>query len=274
MVTIPSGPAFESPRDSARFRRMPGFAAVDVMDAAFRDHHFAPHTHDELMLGLMRAGVKRFTREGRVHTVGRGGISIVNPGEVHTGGRFDGENLVYTALYVPQPVLEKAGLAGESRFGPGVVTDRDCWSLLLAATAQGADPLAAQENLLEGLARLDRHANSKQSLTYRACTAGAGRAIDYVHAHYAEAFTVEDLARVAGITPRHMIRSFRKATGLPPHAYLRQLRVERARRLLHDDTPLAEVALAAGFADQAHFTKTFKQITGTTPGRYRFDMAA
>jgi len=71
-----------------------------------------------------------------------------------------------------------------------------------------------------------------------------------------------------------MIRSFRKATGLPPHAYLRQLRVERARELLFRRMPLAEVALAAGFADQAHFTRTFKQITGTTPGRYRLDMAA
>jgi len=88
MVTIPADPVFESPCDRARFRRMPGFAAVDVMDAAFRDHHFAPHTHDELMLGIMRAGVKRFIREGRVHMVGPGGISLVNPGEVHTGGRF------------------------------------------------------------------------------------------------------------------------------------------------------------------------------------------
>jgi len=253
---------------------MPGFAAVDVMDASFRHHHFAPHTHDELMLGLMRDGVKRFTREGRVHTVGPGGISVVNPGEVHTGGRFDGENLVYTALYVPQPFLRKAGLAENCWFAPGVVTDRDCWSLLLAATAQGADPLAAQENLLEGLARLGRHANSKTLLTYRACSAAAGRAVDYVHAHCAEAFTIEDLARVAGITPRHLIRSFRKATGLPPHAYLRQLRVERARGMLREDTPLAEVALAAGFADQSHLTRVFRQLTGTTPGRYRHDMAA
>lgn len=272
--TIPAGPAFESPRDRARFRRVPGFAAVEVMDACFRDHHFAPHTHDELMLGVMRGGVMRFTREGRVHTVGPGGISVVNPGEVHTGGRFEGENLVYTALYVPQAFLQKAGLAESCWIGQGVVTDRDCWSFLLAAAAEGADPLQAQENLLEGLARLGLHASNRNRLACRVCSAGAGRAIDYVHAHYAEPFTVEDLARVAGITPRHLIRSFRKATGLPPHAYLRQLRVEKARRLLRKDTSLAEIALAAGFADQQHLTKVFKQITGTTPGRYRLDMAA
>ena len=274
MVTIPSYPALESPRDRARFRRMPGFAAVDVMDAAFRDHHFAPHTHDELMLGLMQDGVMRFTREGRAHTVGLGGISLVNPGEVHTGGRFDGERLVYTALYVPQPFLEKAGLGENAWFGPGVVTDADCWSLLLAATAEDADPLQAQEDLLEGLARLGRHASRGPGRDERACSALAARAIDYVHAHYADAFTIEDLARIAGITPRHMIRSFRKATGLPPHAYLRQLRVARARDLLKKRLPLAEIALAAGFADQPHFSKVFKQITGTTPGRYRLDMAA
>ncbi|GAB4357303.1 MAG: hypothetical protein Kow0026_17540 [Oricola sp.] len=71
-----------------------------------------------------------------------------------------------------------------------------------------------------------------------------------------------------------MIRSFRKATGLPPHAYLRHVRVERARRMLLEKMPLAEVGLAAGFADQSHLTRAFKQITGMTPGRSRLDMAA
>lgn len=274
METISPEPAFESPNDRARFRRMPGFSAVDLMDASFRDHHFAQHTHDGLMLGIMRDGAMRFLREGRMNTIGPGGITVINPGDVHTGGRCGGERLIYTGIYAPQSILAKAGLGPEVWFSEGVVTDPECWRLLLRATAPATDPLAGQEDLLEGLFLLGRHGDRRPRGNARACSASAARAIDYVHTHYAEAFTIEDLAGLSGITPRHMIRSFRKATGMPPHAYLRQLRIGEARRLLERDLPIAEIALATGFADQAHFSKVFKQVTGATPGRYRLDMAA
>ena len=274
MVTNLPDTHFESPRDRARFRRMPGFASVDLMDASFRDHHFTPHTHEGLMLGIMRFGFMRFMREGRAHTVGPGGITVINPGDVHTGGRFGDARLVYTGIYAPPSFLERAGLTDEARFADGVVADPDCWRLLLRATAPGADPLAGQEDLLDGLHRLGRHASREPGRDERACSAAAARAIDYLHARFDERVTIEDLARYAGITPRHMIRSFRAATGLPPHAWLRQLRVRKARRLLETGVAPAEAALATGFADQPHFSKAFKQITGTSPGRYRLDMAA
>ena len=157
MVTTPSDPAFESPNDRARFRRMPGFSTVDLMDASFRDHHFAPHTHDVLMLGIMREGAMRFMREGVMETIGPGGITVINPGDVHTGGRCAGERLVYTGIYAPEPVLARADLGDGLSFARGVVIDPECWRLFLRATAPAADPLAAQEDILEGLARLGRH---------------------------------------------------------------------------------------------------------------------
>ena len=274
METAPPDPAFDSPRDSARFRRMPGFTAVDLMDASFRDHHFTPHTHDALMLGIMRGGEMRFMREGRMHTVGPGGIVAINPGDVHTGGRLGDARLVYTGIYAPQSLLEKAAIGRDACFADGVVDDAQAWRLLLRATEPGIDPLAGQEDLLEGLSLLGRHADRRPTGDARACSQAAARAINYLHAHFGDAVTIDDLARIAGITPRHMIRSFRAATGLPPHAWLRQLRVRKATRLLENGVAPAEVALATGFADQSHFSKAFKKLTGTTPGLYRLDMAA
>jgi AraC-like DNA-binding protein len=274
MQALSTEPVFESPRDRARFRRMPGFSAVDLMDASFHDHHFAPHTHDGLMLGIMRSGVMRFMREGRTHTVEPGGITVINPGDVHTGGRFGEDRLVYTGIYAPQSFLEKAGLGSDAWFVSGVVTDPECWQLLLRASAPGVDPLAGQEDLLEGLFRLGRHASRGPGREERACSAAASRALGHLEAHYGERVTIDDLARIAGVTPRHMIRSFRKATGLPPHAWLRQLRIRKARHLLETGLAPAEAAFATGFADQPHFSKAFKQLTGTTPARYRLDMAA
>lgn len=273
METIPPDPEFESPRDSARFRRMPGFSAVDLMDASFRDHHFTPHTHEGLMLGIMRGGEMRFMREGRMHTVGQGGIVVINPGDVHTGGRFGDARLVYTGIYAPQSLFEKAEIGPDAWFCDGVVDDGPAWRLLLRATEAGVDPLAAQEDLLDGLHMLGRHAGHRPARTERECSGAAARAIGYLDDNFADAVTIDDLARIGGVTPRHMIRSFRKATGLPPHAWLRQIRVERARAMLAGDRPIAEIALAAGFADQPHFTKAFRKMLGTTPGRYRRDIS-
>jgi AraC-like DNA-binding protein len=70
----------------------------------------------------------------------------------------------------------------------------------------------------------------------------------------------------------HLIRLFQKHIGLTPYAYLTQVRIEKSRRLLRRGESVVQVALEVGFADQAHFTKRFKQITGTTPGLYARSM--
>lgn len=265
-------------RDAARFRRLPGFDEIATMDAAFRDHHFSPHTHDELMLGLMYRGVKRFACERHRSCVGPGGLSLVNPGEMHTGGPAEGERIVYTALYVPSAVIGQAGLRSESWFRDQVVTAADIWQPLVLAAAS-CDALEAQTHLLAGLRRLARFADRPPRPDRRACTLRVRHAVDYLHARFDRTVTVGELSSVSGLSPRHVIRSFQAATGLPPHAYQRQLRVERARSLLvgqgprAEPMPLAEIALVAGFADQAHLTKAFKKVVGTTPGRYRRDVA-
>ncbi|MBI2717234.1 MAG: AraC family transcriptional regulator [Rhizobiales bacterium] len=55
---------------------------------------------------------------------------------------------------------------------------------------------------------------------------------------------------------------------LPPYAYLTQIRIDKSRQLLQQCAPVSQVALGVDFADQAHFAKRFKQLTGTTPARY------
>ena len=73
---------------------------------------------------------------------------------------------------------------------------------------------------------------------------------------------------MAGLSPFHLARLFAGAYGLPPHKYLEGLRVDRARALLAAGRPLAEVALAAGFASQSHLNRSFKRILGITPRAY------
>ena len=74
---------------------------------------------------------------------------------------------------------------------------------------------------------------------------------------------------MAGLTPSHFVRAFSRHYGMTPHAYLLNRRIGHARGLLARGQPLAEVALATGFSDQAHFQRQFKRLVAATPGQYR-----
>ncbi len=91
---------------------------------------------------------------------------------------------------------------------------------------------------------------------------------DYLEAHLADRVTLADLARATGLTDYAVLRGFRRATGIPPHRYLTQLRVRRAGELLSAGHSPVMVARAVGFADQSHLTRHFRRLVGVTPGTY------
>jgi AraC-like DNA-binding protein len=95
------------------------------------------------------------------------------------------------------------------------------------------------------------------------------RARDFIAAHAAARLGLAEIAAVADLTPWHFARAFRRQFGIPPHRFQLCLRIDLARRLLADGLSGAEVAHRTGFADQSHFNRWFKRVTGTTPVRRR-----
>jgi AraC-like DNA-binding protein len=90
-----------------------------------------------------------------------------------------------------------------------------------------------------------------------------------VDASIAQRMTVEDLAKIAGLSPFHFSREFQKALGLPPHAYLTQRRLAVARDLIAQGAmPLAAIAKATGFMTPSHFSNVFRREMGMTPSSY------
>ena len=101
------------------------------------------------------------------------------------------------------------------------------------------------------------------------------RVREHVEAHLGDSIDLAALAGVAGLSMFHFAREFKQTTGLTPHRYLLEKRVERARELLaRTDLTLAEIAFAVGFADQSHFARRFRQMVGTTPGEFRWSQRA
>jgi len=96
------------------------------------------------------------------------------------------------------------------------------------------------------------------------------RVVDLVENAFDGELSIAAMAAAAGLSAYHFSRSFKAATGRPPHRYLLERRVERAKELLLDPAQeIVQVALASGFASQEHMTTVFRRLTGTTPARYR-----
>jgi AraC family transcriptional regulator len=102
-----------------------------------------------------------------------------------------------------------------------------------------------------------------------------GHVIEKLRSEHSERITLDDLSVEAGVHPVHLSRVFRKFVGEGIGEFVRRLRVQSAcKQMLNPEIPMAEISLAAGFADQSHFTRCFRRITGMTPARFRAAVAS
>jgi AraC family transcriptional regulator len=96
------------------------------------------------------------------------------------------------------------------------------------------------------------------------------RVRDQLHDGDGQPISLTAIAASVGVHPTHLARTFRRSYGRTIGDYLRQVRVREAcDRLVESDAPLADIAMATGFADQSHFGRTFKRLLGITPAAYR-----
>jgi len=96
------------------------------------------------------------------------------------------------------------------------------------------------------------------------------RATAFMDERLDQSFPVSDVADACGLSVNHFSRAFRRSMGKPPHRWLLDRRIEKARELLRDTSlSLADIALACGFAEQSHFTRVFTRTVGMPPGAWR-----
>lgn len=107
-------------------------------------------------------------------------------------------------------------------------------------------------------------------LTMALASPSLRRVLDYVGAHLDQPLTLRTLAGLAGMDLYRFVRAFKQSTGLSPHQYLLQARINRAKQLLAGRSlSITEIALQTGFATPSHFSVTFRRIAGMTPRAYR-----
>lgn len=94
--------------------------------------------------------------------------------------------------------------------------------------------------------------------------------IQYMHGHYREPLTMDQLSQQAGFSKYHLSREFKKLTGMPPNEYLISLRIEQAKRMLAStDLPVYKIGILSGIENEAYFSRLFHQRLQMTPAEYR-----
>lgn len=262
---------FDHPLDAAEFKRPAHRAGIELYRAHIVRHAFAPHTHAAFGVGAIEAGVERFRYRGAEHLAPPDTLVLMNPDELHTGQAETRGGWRYRMAYLDTELLEQ--MTGERGWWFADAVGRDAprarrVSRLLRALWHAHEPLAFDSLLLRLLDELRPAARAGQAARPEGSVRFAP-VLDHLRAHLAETLTLDDLARVAGLSPFHFLRQFQRAHHATPQQVLMALRLFEAKRLLAAGEAPAQVAAAVGLADQAHLTRAFAGRYGVTPGRYQ-----
>ncbi|MEF2070124.1 AraC family transcriptional regulator [Consotaella aegiceratis] len=262
--------------DRLRLARDAG-TGIEAISACFFGHAYDLHHHEEWLVGVTERGVQDFFCRGERRQSTRGRVILIEPGEMHDGQAVTGGGFAYSMLYLPQSWLDarlagpaqavgfRSTLADDRRLGAAIawacrLVDKTGPRLMIDA-ALDAVVLHLRTHL--GLPLQDDGAKDAGSWVAR-------RARDRLHDCLRQDVGLDALAEAAGASDRFQLaRAFRTAYGTSPHAYLVQLRLAEARRLLKENVAPADAAFAAGFADQSHLGRWFRRAYGMTPAAYR-----
>lgn len=268
----------EASRESKEFWKHVRFPDLGLLKARFRHHRYDRHTHPHYVIALITEGCERVTVGRREVVAPAGMILLVNPEEWHDGQAGSDQGWAYKTFYPTIPFLRsiglELGLGHLPEFRDRLVEDRPLAGALARAHAlsSSADPTCADEALLVAFRRLIlRHCNAarrelpdegpseRRMATYEAL----------IERNLVDHLDLGRLAAAAKVTRFQVIRDFRRAVGMTPGAFIRDRRLRRAASLIEAGALLREAAHEAGFCDQSHLSRAFRQAHGITPGMFR-----
>jgi len=234
------------------------------------------HTHERATVAVILSGSFDGLMRGASRPCPAATVITEPPGEPH-GNQFERAGADVLTVQ-PDParadLLEPfAGVLGEVNhmrdLGVASVARRAAGEL---RTPDSVTPLAVEGLVLELLALAARLRRADALATERRPPCWLGEARDLLHDRFRESLRLADIAAAVGVHPVHLARVFRATYGTPVGTYARGLRLTWAAGRLRDSGDgIAQIALEAGFFDQAHFTRAFKQHFGRTPLAYRRD---
>ncbi|WP_138752132.1 AraC family transcriptional regulator [Paenibacillus sinopodophylli] len=259
------------------FHRNPLLPFLEAKQCVSNELAYHKHFHEEYSIGLIDRGVTDAWCDGKSLQVEAGRIISFPPAMIHACRPQEDMQWQYKMLYIKPEWFQ--GLKQreiDQLYIPYLLEDgknKACRLRLnetMDAISRKSTPLEIETALIElvqalvseNTSDLEHEGPSNQDQKY---VIGIK---EYLHAHFAESITLQQLEIETGISKFHLVRLFKKWSHIPPHAYQILLRINHAKIELAKQRPIADIAAELGFYDQSHFTKAFLRIVGATPHKY------
>lgn len=264
-------------KEALIIKQIPGISSLRLVTGVDILNDFPKHVHHDYVAGVITAGKRCMTIAGSSYDLSAGDIFIINSGEPHSLQSSGGEPHSYKVLIIPDDILKEVAvdIYGSSLnlvFSNCIKNDQDSFLRTndLLNILDDPDSLLESESVLfsflEFLVRY--HSVRGFPAEWNKLNNNVKLAAEYINENFREQITLDDLSCVTGVSPFHLNRIFTEETGISPHAYQIHRRIEFSKRILLEGFSIAYVSAESGFTDQSHYTRFFKKITGTTPGRF------
>jgi AraC-like DNA-binding protein len=241
---------------------------VELADVGVSGLGFSPHRHDTYAIGITVSGVQAFEYRGEARCSGPGQCFVLHPDERHDGRPGNESPLEYRAVYIDPALISEALGSAALPFVADPVLDEPALRREVNAAFERPgdhDELDAVALVSGVAAALARRSSASREIRFDIAAVARVRerlAMD-------DRVSIAELERLAGASRWQLARQFRAAYGVSVHRFRVFRRLDRARALLSSGAGLADAALVAGFADQAHFARHFRRAYGLPPGAWR-----
>lgn len=268
-----------SSQENAELWKPKTMEGVSLFKAKFKKFAYKKHTHDEFAIGVIEKGFQSFFHGKNKYIADPGAIITVNPGEVHDGRPAEKNGYQYRMTYIEPKIIksvfgeESAGKDTPFNFLSPITYDKELSKIILKSmyNFDGKETLESKFLFAHAIAELfKRHASplpGKGKIhkdKYK-----INKACEFISENLTDNISVLEISEYIGMSQYHFIRTFRKTTGVPPHAYIVHQRLKKAKDAIEKGVSIVDTAALCGFSDQSHLTRKFKSSFGITPGQYK-----
>lgn len=261
-----------------RFWKHPDLPFAECRYSKDSDRHYVAHMHRTFSIGAIGRGEVAYRIGDETSTLRPGALVLINPETLHSCNPTDAGDRTYYVLYLDARWC--ARLEGERAMGASLrpvvrsyLEDEDLYRRYVDAmeALMGEGDVAEKERLLVDVVKaiLSRAREGEKPEARAAMPVRMERLKRRLSATERTDVSMRELAVEFKMNPFTLLRQFKAATGMTPHRYLLNCRIERARGLLRSGEDLSSVAMDCGFFDQSHFHRYFKSMTAVTPKEYR-----
>jgi len=249
-----------------------GGDGIERLEAFFYGEAFSPHRHDDYAIGVTLSGVQSFRYRGKKWNSLPNQCCVIHPDEKHDGFSGTAAGFGYCIVYIDPSLIQQAIGGHPLPFVSDPVLNLSASQLHQISRAWD------MEDEIDDLGRIEIAISVSKMLTF--VTSGAGednrtlpleqleRVRDMIAAAPAQRYTLDELERIAGLDRWTLARQFRAAFGTSPTRFRSMRQLDLVRALIKNGSSLSEAALEAGFADQSHMSRKFKESVGLSPARW------